>query len=147
MWRARWAIRLTTIRSPGSLRPHGDFVDKLTELEATLDEMMATREAREENLVILDESLRFFDDELGPLLRAEDETLLAATGGHNRAIRDARQRHIVRTRRDPSQRREIAASPRRPATPTELLGRHPGGEPATESSLCNSYGTTSGKSG
>ena len=60
----------------GLLAAHADFVDKLTELEATLDEMMATREAREENLVILDESLRFFDDELGPLLRAEDETLL-----------------------------------------------------------------------
>ena len=41
---------------------HADFVDKLTELEATLDEMMATREAREENGIILDESLRFFED-------------------------------------------------------------------------------------
>lgn len=58
------------------LAAHGDFVDKLTELEATLDEMMATREAREENLIILDESLRFFDEELEPLLRAEDETVL-----------------------------------------------------------------------
>lgn len=58
------------------LAAHADFVDKLTELEATLDEMMATREAREANLMIVDESLRFFDDELGPLLRAEDETIL-----------------------------------------------------------------------
>jgi hemerythrin-like domain-containing protein len=55
---------------------HADFVDKLTELEATLDEMMATREAREENGIILDESLRFFDEELLPVLAAEDETIL-----------------------------------------------------------------------
>lgn len=58
------------------LTAHADFVDKLTELEASLDEMMATREARETNLMILDESLRFFDDELGPVLRAEDEMIL-----------------------------------------------------------------------
>lgn len=55
---------------------HGDFVDKLTELEATLDEMMATRDASEENGIILDESVRFFEDELLPLLAAEDETIL-----------------------------------------------------------------------
>jgi hemerythrin-like domain-containing protein len=55
---------------------HADFVDKLTELEATLDEMMSTREAREENGIILDESLRFFEDELLPVLAAEDETIL-----------------------------------------------------------------------
>ena len=58
------------------LGDHADFVDKLTELEATLDEMMATREAREENGIILDESLRFFEDELLPVLAAEDETIL-----------------------------------------------------------------------
>jgi hemerythrin-like domain-containing protein len=55
---------------------HADFVDKLTELEATLDEMMATREAREENRIILDEALRFFEEELIPHLRLEDEALL-----------------------------------------------------------------------
>lgn len=55
---------------------HGDFVDKLTELEATLDEMMATRDASEENGILLDESLRFFEDELLPLLAAEDEAIL-----------------------------------------------------------------------
>src|SRR5690242_5239914 len=58
------------------LADHGDFVDKLTELEATLDEMMATREDREENDIILDESIRFFEDELLPLLAAEDETIV-----------------------------------------------------------------------
>jgi iron-sulfur cluster repair protein YtfE (RIC family) len=58
------------------LAVHADFVDKLTELEATLDEMIATREAREENGMILDESVRFFEEELLPQLRAEDETIL-----------------------------------------------------------------------
>ena len=58
------------------LATHGDFVDKLTELEATLDEMMATRDAREENEIILDESVRFFEEELLPQLAAEDEAIL-----------------------------------------------------------------------
>ena len=58
------------------LAAHGDFVDKLTELEATLDEMMATRDAREENGIILDESVRFFEEELLPQLAAEDEAIL-----------------------------------------------------------------------
>ena len=55
---------------------HADFVDKLTELEATLDEMMATREAREENRIILEEALRFFEDELLPHLSLEDEAVI-----------------------------------------------------------------------
>src|SRR6266571_4187963 len=41
------------------LADHADFVDKLTELEATLDE-----------------AIRFFDDELLPFLAAEDEAIL-----------------------------------------------------------------------
>src|SRR5256885_9796107 len=55
---------------------HEDFVDKLTELEATLDEMMATRETREGNEIILDDAVRFFAEELMPHLRLEDETVL-----------------------------------------------------------------------
>src|SRR2546427_7085997 len=55
---------------------HEDFVDKLTELEATLDEMMATRETREGNDIILDEAVRFFEEELIPHLRLEDEAVL-----------------------------------------------------------------------
>jgi hemerythrin-like domain-containing protein len=58
------------------LAVHADFVDKLTELEAALDEMMGTREASEENGIILDESVRFFEDELLPHLAAEDEVIL-----------------------------------------------------------------------
>src|SRR5437867_4119352 len=57
---------------------HEDFVDKLMELEATLDEMMATRETREGNDIILDEAVRFFAEELMPHLRLEDEALLPA---------------------------------------------------------------------
>lgn len=60
------------------LAAHADFLDKLTELEATLDEMMVTREASEENRTLLDESLRFFDEELLPHLRTEDEGVLPA---------------------------------------------------------------------
>src|SRR6266705_1411633 len=41
---------------------HEDFVDKLTELEATMDEMMATRETREWNEIILDHAVRFFEE-------------------------------------------------------------------------------------
>ena len=55
---------------------HADFVDKLTELEATLDEMIATQDAREENGIILDESVRFFEEELMPHLQLEDEVVL-----------------------------------------------------------------------
>src|SRR2546422_10261357 len=57
---------------------HEDFVDKLTELEATLDEMMATRETREGNDIILDEAVRFFEEELIPHLRLEDEAVVPA---------------------------------------------------------------------
>jgi len=60
----------------GVLAVHADFVDKLTELEATLDEMMATRDVSESNSMILDESARFFEDELLPHLAAEDEAIL-----------------------------------------------------------------------
>src|SRR2546427_2237178 len=59
---------------------HEDFVDKLTELEATLDEMMATRETREGNDIILDEAVRFFEEELIPHLRLEDEAGVPAIG-------------------------------------------------------------------
>ena len=59
------------------LAAQADFVDKLTELEATLDEMIAARDASEENGIILDESVRFFQDELLPLLAAEDEAILS----------------------------------------------------------------------
>ncbi len=58
------------------LDEHAEFVDKLTELEATLDEMMHTREASEGNREILDESIRFFEEELLPHFAKEDELVL-----------------------------------------------------------------------
>lgn len=62
------------------LRPllddHADFVDKLTELEATLDEMMNTRSASKENVDLLDEAVRFFEDELFPHFAREEKLLL-----------------------------------------------------------------------
>jgi len=57
---------------------HADFIEKLTELEAALDEMMATRETREGNEIILDEAVRFFAEELMPHLRLEDEAVIPA---------------------------------------------------------------------
>ena len=55
---------------------HEDFLDKLSELEATLDEMMATREATDANVALLDESIRFFEDELLPHFRREERVVL-----------------------------------------------------------------------
>lgn len=55
---------------------HAEFVDRLTELEATLDEMMHTREASEGNRVILDEAIRFFEEELLPHFAKEEELVL-----------------------------------------------------------------------
>ncbi len=58
------------------LDDHEDFQEKLAELEATLDEMMRTREANEGNREILDEAVRFFRDELLPHFAREDEVVL-----------------------------------------------------------------------
>ena len=58
------------------LDDHEGFLEKLTELEAVLDEMMRTREASEENRELLDESVRFFDEELLPHLGKEDAIVL-----------------------------------------------------------------------
>ncbi len=58
------------------LDDHEEFLEKLNELEAVLDEMMATREASDGNRELLDESIRFFDEELLPHFRREDEIVL-----------------------------------------------------------------------
>src|SRR2546425_4955407 len=55
---------------------HADFVDKLTELEAVLDEMMGTRQASEEDVELLDEAVRFFEEELFPHFQREETFLL-----------------------------------------------------------------------
>lgn len=55
---------------------HADFIDKLTELEAVLDEMMQTHEASEEDIELLDESVRFFEEELFPHFEREERFLL-----------------------------------------------------------------------
>ena len=57
---------------------HADFIEKLTELEATLDEMVRTRKATEANRAVLDEALRFLEEELLPHFRLEDEVVLPA---------------------------------------------------------------------
>ncbi len=58
------------------LGDHADFTEKLAELEATLDEMMRTREASEANRLVLDETVRFFEEELLPHFRIEEEVVL-----------------------------------------------------------------------
>ncbi|MEK6986768.1 MAG: hemerythrin domain-containing protein [Candidatus Thermoplasmatota archaeon] len=58
------------------LDEHEDFVEKLVELEATLDEMIRTQEASEGNREILDESVRFFEEELLPHFAKEEEVVL-----------------------------------------------------------------------
>jgi regulator of cell morphogenesis and NO signaling len=55
---------------------HADFVDKLTELEAVLDEMMETRMASDEDVELLDEAVRFFEEELFPHFEREEKFLL-----------------------------------------------------------------------
>ncbi len=58
------------------LDDHEEFLDKLNELEAVLDEMMNTREANEANRELLDESIRFFDEDLLPHFGREDAIVL-----------------------------------------------------------------------
>ncbi len=58
------------------LDDHDEFLEKLQELEAVLDEMMHTREANEGNRELLDESIRFFDEDLLPHFALEDAVVL-----------------------------------------------------------------------
>lgn len=58
------------------LDDHAGFVEKLTELEATLAEMTKTREASEANRLVLDETIRFFEDDLLSHFRFEEEVVL-----------------------------------------------------------------------
>jgi hemerythrin-like domain-containing protein len=58
------------------LDDHEEFLEKLNELEAVLDEMMNTREANESNRELLDESLRFFEEDLLPHFAREDSVVL-----------------------------------------------------------------------
>jgi hemerythrin-like domain-containing protein len=58
------------------LDDHDEFLEKLSELEAVLDEMMRMREASDGNRELLDESIRFFDEEVLPHLKKEDEVVL-----------------------------------------------------------------------
>lgn len=57
---------------------HADFIEKLSELEAVLDEMIVTHSASDEDIELLDESVRFFDEELLPHFDREEKHLLPA---------------------------------------------------------------------
>ncbi len=58
------------------LDDHEEFLEKLNELEAVLDEMMNTREANEGNRELLDEAVRFFEEDLLPHFRREEDLVL-----------------------------------------------------------------------
>lgn len=58
------------------LDEHEEFLDKLAELEAALDEMMGTRHVSEANRAVLDEAVRFFDEDLLPHFTKEEATVL-----------------------------------------------------------------------
>ncbi len=58
------------------LDDHEEFLAKLHELEAVLDEMMHTREANEANRELLDEAVRFFEEDLLPHFAREDAIVL-----------------------------------------------------------------------
>jgi hemerythrin-like domain-containing protein len=60
------------------LDEHADFLDKLAELEATLDEMIETHEVSDAHRILLDEAIRFFDDELLPHFHLEERTVIPA---------------------------------------------------------------------
>ena len=66
--------------SPDPFQPllddHEEFLEKLNELEAVLDEMMNTREANEANLELLDDSIRFFEEDVLPHFAREDAIVL-----------------------------------------------------------------------
>lgn len=57
---------------------HADFVEKLSELEAVLDEMMETHVASDEDVELVEEAIRFFGDELLPHFEREETHLLPA---------------------------------------------------------------------
>lgn len=57
---------------------HADFIEKLSELEATLDEMIETHSASDEDIDLLEESVRFFEEELLPHFDREERHLLPA---------------------------------------------------------------------
>ncbi|MEK6810063.1 MAG: hemerythrin domain-containing protein [Candidatus Thermoplasmatota archaeon] len=57
---------------------HADFVEKLSELEAALDEMMGTHSASDEDIELVEESVRFFEEELLPHFEREEKHLLPA---------------------------------------------------------------------
>jgi len=57
---------------------HADFVEKLSELEAALDEMMETHVASDEDIELLEEAVRFFEEELFPHFEREEKHLLPA---------------------------------------------------------------------
>jgi regulator of cell morphogenesis and NO signaling len=111
---------------------HADFVDKLTELEAVLDEMMETRLASDEDVELLDEAVRFFEEELFPHFEREERFLLppleAKVGRFGSLVNVVAYEH-AEIRREVSKIKEALAAlkARRPSphdSEIEELNRH-----------------------
>jgi hemerythrin-like domain-containing protein len=111
---------------------HADFIDKLTEFEAALDEMMATRLASDEDIELLDEAVRFFEEELFPHFEREEAFLLppleAKVGLYGSLVNVVAYEH-AEVRREVGKIKEglAALKARRPgphASEIEELNRH-----------------------
>ena len=111
---------------------HADFIDKLTEFEAVLDEMMATRTASDEDIELLDEAVRFFEEELFPHFEREEAFLLppleAKVGRFGSLVNVVAYEHLEIRREVGKIKEGIAAlKARRPAphdSEIEELNRH-----------------------
>jgi hemerythrin-like domain-containing protein len=55
---------------------HAEFVEKLTEFEAVLDDMMAAHRASDGDVELLDEAVRFLEEDLLPHFGREERFLL-----------------------------------------------------------------------
>jgi hemerythrin-like domain-containing protein len=112
------------------LDEHGDFIEKLSELEAVLDEMTATQAVTEENRILLDEAIRFFEEELVPHFRREEESvlpLLEAKIGRFGSLVNVVQYEHDEIRREIGKLREARAALDRPpeaASAVRELNRH-----------------------
>src|SRR2546426_7292505 len=93
---------------------HADFIEKLTELEAVLDEMMGTRLASEEDVELLDEAVRFFEEELFPHFEREERFLLppleARVGRYGSLVNVVEYEH-AEVRREGAESKEGHAAP------------------------------------
>jgi len=112
------------------LADHEDFGEKLMELEATLDEMMASRGATVANRELIDEAIRFLEEELVPHFRREEEIVLppiaARIGRFGSLVNVVMYEHdeIRRELRKLKESRDVLAESPDPWPAIQELNRH-----------------------